>query len=363
MLLEFSVENYRGFEKEIKFNLSKVGNYDFNNEAVNENAIATGVIYGENASGKSNLMKGIQDIRTLLREGIIDEKYGTFINGDSGKEEAIFKYRLKINNEEIKIEYKKTKERALVYEKLEINERVIYEYDFKENKLLENGLETVGAKSLNMDNLENINSVLGYVFTNTPYTQLGNTYVELITWIRGIHVLKNTTDKKYFRDMEKLIIENNGVEGFNKLLSESGVKESIETVKETSGEKRIYRIYKKKSLLFEDVASSGTKDLLGFYALYLLEGKGIGSLLLLDELDAFFHFELTESLIKKLKERAVQTIISTHNTNILTNRLLRPDCFFIIGNNYIDSLPNLTDKELREGNNLEKIYLGNGFQR
>jgi hypothetical protein len=46
----------------------------------------------------------------------------------------------------------------------------------------------------------------------------------------------------------------------------------------------------------------------------------------------------------------------------MSNDLLRPDCNFIIDKNQIKSLSLSTDKELRMGNNIEKMYRGNAFE-
>jgi hypothetical protein len=53
--------------------------------------------------------------------------------------------------------------------------------------------------------------------------------------------------------------------------------------------------------------------------------------------------------------------MTTHDTFLLTNDLLRPDCFFIIRDNKIDAICNMTEKELRFGHNLEKLYRGGTF--
>lgn len=45
----------------------------------------------------------------------------------------------------------------------------------------------------------------------------------------------------------------------------------------------------------------------------------------------------------------------------MTNDLLRPDCNFVLKDNKITSLCNATDKELREGHNIEKLYRGGAF--
>ena len=45
----------------------------------------------------------------------------------------------------------------------------------------------------------------------------------------------------------------------------------------------------------------------------------------------------------------------------MTNDLLRPDCNFILTNGLIKPLSACTDKELRFGHNIEKIYRAGGF--
>ena len=46
---------------------------------------------------------------------------------------------------------------------------------------------------------------------------------------------------------------------------------------------------------------------------------------------------------------------------LLSNDLLRPDCFFILRDNQIKAICDMTDKELRFGHNLEKLYRGGTF--
>jgi hypothetical protein len=54
--------------------------------------------------------------------------------------------------------------------------------------------------------------------------------------------------------------------------------------------------------------------------------------------------------------------LSTHNTYLMTNDLLRPDCNFILNNNQIKSLRDCTEKDLRFGHNIEKLYRGGAFR-
>ena len=48
--------------------------------------------------------------------------------------------------------------------------------------------------------------------------------------------------------------------------------------------------------------------------------------------------------------------MTSHNTNLMTNRLMRPDCMFILSRKgTLTALCNATLRELREGHNLEKM--------
>ena len=65
MLQNFKVEGFKNFVSKIEFDLTS-GNYTFNDEIIQSNIINTAVVYGDNASGKSNLGLAIMDIITHL---------------------------------------------------------------------------------------------------------------------------------------------------------------------------------------------------------------------------------------------------------------------------------------------------------
>ena len=53
-----------------------------------------------------------------------------------------------------------------------------------------------------------------------------------------------------------------------------------------------------------------------------------------------------------------------HNTNLMTNRLMRPDCMFILSRRgTLTALYNATIRELREGHNLEEMYISGEFEK
>jgi AAA15 family ATPase/GTPase len=126
------------------------------------------------------------------------------------------------------------------------------------------------------------------------------------------------------------------------------------------GRKAIYCHFENKDADFFKIASTGTRSLALFYYWYIRMKKA--SLVFIDEFDAFYHFELSEAVQKKVNEiPGVQIFTTTHNTDLMSNDLLRPDCYFLLKNNDIRPLSNLTEKELRQAHNLQKMYKAGAF--
>ena len=63
-----------------------------------------------------------------------------------------------------------------------------------------------------------------------------------------------------------------------------------------------------------------------------------------------------------MAERRYTVILTTtHNTDLMSNDLLRPDCYFLLENNGIKAISELTEKELRQAHNLQKMYKAGAF--
>ena len=51
----------------------------------------------------------------------------------------------------------------------------------------------------------------------------------------------------------------------------------------------------------------------------------------MDEFDAYYHFELAEKIISIIKTYPdMQMIFTTHNTSLMGNDILRPDCYLFL---------------------------------
>jgi hypothetical protein len=154
-------------------------------------------------------------------------------------------------------------------------------------------------------------------------------------------------------------VGNGYIDEFNELLKQAEIDMRVRPVWNIDGETRLY-FDTQKPMPFFKAASSGTKALYNFF--YWYKTAPDVSFMYIDEFDAFYHFELAETIVKMLeKMTGFQKILTSHNTNLLTNRILRPDCYFILTQDKITSFVNATDMELRQGHNLEKLYMGGEF--
>lgn len=98
---------------------------------------------------------------------------------------------------------------------------------------------------------------------------------------------------------------------------------------------------------------------------YWLKHFEEASFVFIDDFDAFYHSELAEQVYKLLKTQTgsdhLQCVMTTHNTNLLSNKIGRPDSFYIATPQKIAAMSSLTSREIREGNNIENLYLGKAF--
>lgn len=371
MLVRFSVENYRSFKDKITLDFEKVHDYSFNKQCIKNGLLSKAVIYGANASGKSNFGFALFDIVGLLTDKNThycqnDEQ--TFINADSDSNVATFEYVFKNKKDTIVYLYKKKSPKIITYEELYINNNIIYSYDFEKKDFNNTNLKEIYADNLNFNYFENNFTILRYVANNT--IQPDNSHVKFIMdfvshmlWFRSLQengYIGLTTGLEVLNDW---ISDNNLDKEFQRfLLDLANIKIDLDIVNSSQSINKKYLVEKHKRGMFpfEQVASSGSKSLeLLFY--WSKKFKDV-SFLFMDEFDAFYHFDLAMNVVKYVTNYDnMQAIITTHNPYLASNEILRPDCYFILENGKLTSFADSTERELREGHNLEKMLKNGEF--
>ena len=187
-------------------------------------------------------------------------------------------------------------------------------------------------------------------------------FINHILYFRNVFSGKNYIGyKEGLNDISEDIIKNKNLKDFKNFLNECGIKFELVPAKNFN-KQNIGIKMGDRVLPFFDVISTGTLSLTFFYYWWQSINNNKISLLFIDEFDCSYHFALSEKIVEKLKELPnTQVILTTHNTNLLSNDFIRPDCGFIIDGKKIKSLNNLTEKELREVHNLEKLYQAGHF--
>lgn len=365
MLKEFKVRNFMNFQDELVFTLSDDKKYDFNNHVKNDKIIRDAVIVGDNATGKSNLGKAMLDITNHLTDTthakILD---GLYVNLYSKDLEAHFSYTFQFGNHTVCYKYDKTNVKTVTRESLSIDGKEVIK---NSNQQMWVNLE--GAENLNLPKNPMQISLVKYVYANTvlDLTQdNAKVFNEFMEFVQNMLFATITDVKTYVGfttvsgNLHTLICGlENGVKDLESFLRDMGIEYDLVQREDTDG-MSIYCQFGKKEVPLSKLCSSGTRSLIFFYYWYR-QHKNI-KFLYLDEFDAFYHTKLSRQILKMLIAlEDVQVIVSTHNTDTLSNEILRPDCYFELKDNEIKPFYKKTGKALREAHNLQKMYKAGAF--
>ncbi|WP_314203455.1 ATP-binding protein [Capnocytophaga bilenii] len=369
MLTKFQVSNFKSFGECFEIDFTKVNTYEFNQECIKDNCINNAIVYGKNGVGKSNLGFALFDIIGHLTDKEKGEKdYQNYINLYSKKSYVEFCYYFKFQAKEVLYKYRKKDYKTILYEEFRVDGELFAFIDrekggnaivkFKGAENLKTNLETNTEISL-LKYIKN-NTVLEGNVVNSVFDDFVR-FVDEMLFFRSLQGNQYIGFEKKEGGIIEEIIRRDNVSDFQSFLNRAGIECELEVVK-SFNQQVLVLVFGDKKVPFWNIVSTGTSSLALFYAWFQdIREKGRVSFLYIDEFDAFYHFELSKLIVEELKKTRVQFVLTTHNTSIMTNDLLRPDCYFIMNKERIVSLAEATDKELREAHNLEKIYKSNGF--
>lgn len=366
MLTKFAVTNYRGFSKRIVWELSRPSNYAFNTYAVRDGIVKNGIIYGPNGAGKSNFGLAIFDIANhLSHKWKKPDYYLNYACAAAHSQPVRFEYTFSLGGHTLLYAYSKVAsdmKGEIVREQLTIDGDTVLA---KDNNTLsiasEFGLSDTAIQNLK-DSANNI-SIVNFLLSSVPLPQnhpllLLRDFVENMLFFRSLDNREFIGLKEGGSNIEEYIIKNNLADDFADYLREvSG--QTFTFAPNAQNDNTLFCVIEGVKIPFLWVASTGTKNLELQY--YWLKEMDKASFVFIDEFDAFYHHELSFKIASLLFRRDNQLFLTTHDTFLLSNDLLRPDCFFILKDNVIRPICDMTDKELRFGHNLEKLYRGGTF--
>lgn len=366
MLKKFSATNFKGFKDKITLDIGTPSNYSFNSEVIENGCITKGIIYGINSCGKSNLGLAIFDIITHLTEKQkLLGNYDFYLNMSGRKSFAEFEYTFVFDGHEVVYKYSKMDVNSLKSESLSIDGKEVIFFDFptRDGFTLLEGSDTLNVSIRNESPISRVKYVnSNSILADNLQNQVFKKFIDFVDRMLLFYSLDSRGYEGFMNGSESIaegIVNSGKVKDFQEFLKENDIDYELYGY-EVDGRKAIYCHFDNKDADFFKIASTGTRSLALFYYWYIRMEKA--SFVFIDEFDAFYHYELSESVQKRLRRiTGVQVFTTTHNTDLMSNDLLRPDCYFLLENNSIKAISELTEKELRQAHNLQKMYKAGAF--
>lgn len=364
MLLELSVKNFRNFDDWFLFDLSTDKNYEFNSNAISHDIVKHSMVYGLNGSGKSNIGLALLDLTCHLNDSwIMPSLKQNYLNANSGAKLAEFKYKFVFGKNIVEYNYGKSDCSTPVYEDLIINGEYCISIDRRNSPIA--NFNMIGAENLKTNLESSPISAIKYLNSNAILDSnlINGVFDEFIKFVEGMLFFRTLSRQADFSgqslDSKKLshaIINSNKLDDFERFLNSAGIECKL-TITGAEGEEKIEFVFDTKTIEFAVVASTGTMSLGIFYYWWLKLNTEDLKFAYIDEFDAYYHHDLSKLIVEKISNVNCQTVLTTHNTSIMSNDLLRPDCYFVLLDKQY-KLHELVNKDLRKAHNLEKIFKG-----
>lgn len=363
MLINFSVRNYRGFANKIEWNLSNPRNYEFNQYAVKDGNIKNGIIYGPNGSGKTNFGLAIFDIVNHLSQKEKDKNgYLNFVYAGNYSNPVEFYYKFKFQDHIVGYSYTKNYNMDLLSEHFEVDGNPVFSRDG--NELSINSYIIEPYRYNEFVNNANKVSIVSALLSTYPIQEgdpllLMKQFVDNMLWFKNLEEDRYVGFQNGSADVEEYIIKNGLIPDFEEFLSKISKQSFSFDKSNTPNERLLWCLIDNVRIPFDMIRSTGTRAL--EFLFFWISRIDKASFIFIDEFDAFYHYELAFNVCKRLFESDCQIFLTSHNTFLMTNDLLRPDCNFILNENSIKPLCDCTKKDLRWGHNIEKLYRGGAF--
>ncbi len=423
MLLNFKMKNFKSFRNETIYTMLSSMQKTHSDYVINQmvcgnklRVLPMSVIYGANASGKSNIIFAMYILKKMVTEGTLAnrelENYKnvlSYIRDHNWYKpveleitfatlENIYRYGLCFTGVDTY---------CIAEEYLFINDSEIFHRD-KKNKIQmpihllvkkgyieksEEDFANVLLKKLNLS-LDEKKLVIAGAVNNLIS---GKYFEEILDWFAKFNVIMNANNMIFQqRDLEPIIISHGTAQNEvrTKILESNSVKEIMELaefgdqrisfMKEADEEElsmcSMYRVpmnerefldsqyYISMIVDSELMESKGTIHLIRLLQPFI-DVLETGGVIVLDEMDASLHFEIVVSLIrifnnKEINKKGAQLIFNTHNPIYLDGELLRHDQIVLVEkdkNTLASDIYALSDYKLRPEERILKNYLAGKY--
>lgn len=373
MLLEFKAKNYKSFKEELIFSMvpapkQKGLDYSVLSQKIgskNYKGLCSAVIYGPNASGKTNIIGAMEVFKSIISRGTIrnDENKNVpntavnmleLIPNSTATTNSPVEFSIKFIEDNLMIQYDLSIDigsflnddysRNILSEQLIVNENLIFlrkeNLDFGNLKVIKNYMvnefenNEVGAISLAKNNLNHEELFL----TNGFKTMFSARIASIIAyWLDSKFIVVYRADalqltKKFAEPKEQTVyIEktlNDAAHMFGIYSNDIGY-----IVHDNDSEAKLCSIFKGKNkgtaMSAEMFESYGTIRFVNIFPL-VINAILNGGTLVVDELDASLHPMAIMSIVNifhndDINKKNAQLIFNTHNPIFLNSNLFRRD--------------------------------------
>lgn len=392
MIYDIEFENMYSFKEKVVFSMegteTNVKNQNFFRISDYNKCLKVGVIYGANASGKTNLIRSLYSFQNLLIAGNYREdtdgikeympfalheestnnpsqlKIRIFVNG------VLYTYKLKFNAIEI-IEETLSKAQGSEEEHLFVR---IFHKDEMHQIELKDGISNIALQQnavrknqLGLSFLQAINvPVVSEIAIELKNLQMINSYnsdMTRILWDNAKYLFK--TQPTYIDKLSQFLAHlDTGVKGFFFPNEQADFKDLTFKHEQIRNDGSISPVYF-NAFISE---SLGTRNLF-LLGIKIIEALDKGYTLFVDELDTSLHTYITEFIIEmfqneRINKKHAQLILTTHDINLMDEKSLRLDQIWLMQKNTDGSseLYSLADFDgIDENTNVKEWYMAKRF--
>lgn len=369
MLTKMFLTNFLSFKErtEIDFTASKYSILGETNVYKNE-TLKGALFIGPNASGKSNVLKGIAFIIKMIKgEGNSFAAYRCFF---SENPITTVEYEFQFDNKKLDYVIEYNVNTSSIFENLMIDGVVFLKRNGNAGEL------RIGQNVTIDSQVDGETLFLRTASFNTGRFPQEPTMRKLMDFLHNSFIVDGYNLGAPYGKSITRYAEEFGVEKINEYLEEFNYDFSIEYGSESEGaglkivigsdKKAVF--LKRKSFPIPNIIvneSQGNQvfaDLLP-NLISVIENPGM---LVIDEFGNSLHNKLTERIIGFFMEKSLdsQFFITSHHTNLISNSVFRPDQVNLITFKDIlgSKVKRLSQFKPREAQNLEKMYLGGMFE-